>query len=318
MPKIDNEFLTMCYDNPDMKEFVFSCKGRPFAMMSSQKIPVPTISLIDYKLVEDLGIKLTELQCSRFTFAGFRLRILGKIHQTIQCVKNGKLLGNIHLKASVVEDLKANFDTHSIAGAKMTKLLSAPSPSSNNDKKLSSPTPPRTPSRASQPTPPPARLSSPPGFPSVPQYPAHQPEVIYTETVLSEPNSPVPKPPSGYTRRLQLRPRDSVYRDWFHGRVTNVIRPGLAQVDILRLEGDPYKRDQPVYDENCVHPGLDVSVNDVVLAHGYSRDPNLETWAEGRPRIYVVYNEQEVEQLQHHGVQIPDCPPEKIPGGYYG
>ena len=108
MSKVSNKFITMCYENyacPNMKEFVFSCKGRPFAMLSShQQIPVPTLSLIDFNLVQDLGMKMFDIQCSKYTFAGSKLRILGKINQTVQCVKNGKLTGNLHIKANVVED----------------------------------------------------------------------------------------------------------------------------------------------------------------------------------------------------------------------
>ena len=128
MSKVSNKFITMCYENyacPETKEFVLSCKGRPFAMLSSQRqqIPVPTLSLIDFNLVQDLGMKMFDIQCSKFTFAGSKLRILGKINQTVQCVKNGKLEGNLHIKANVVEDLKSTFDTHSIAGTKLAKLL---------------------------------------------------------------------------------------------------------------------------------------------------------------------------------------------------
>ena len=77
-------------------------------------------------------------------------------------------------------------------------------------------------------------------------------------------------------------------------RVVRRIREDLAKVSVLRLDGDPFKEDQPVYDENCVCPDLNVSVNDVVLFRGWDRDPNLETWSESRPRIYVVYNQEEV------------------------
>ena len=106
-------------------------------MLSSQRqqIPVPTLSLIDFNLVQDLGMKMFDIQCSKFTFAGSKLRILGKINQTVQCVKNGKLEGNLHIKANVVEDLKSTFDTHSIAGTKMAKLLCTEVDHSRDDEK---------------------------------------------------------------------------------------------------------------------------------------------------------------------------------------
>ena len=241
-------------------------------MMSSQRIPVPTLSLIDFQLVQDLGLKMSELQCSKFTFAGSKLRILGKINQTVQCVKNGKLEGNLHFKANVVEDLKSTFDTHSIAGNKMTKLLTDPAASCPDDN-ISSPrttspsTPrtqppaartsarstPRTPTsaaaRTSKPSTPTSSTSarsahSPPGFPTIPQYSPPRPEVSY-----SEPSAALSKPPLGYVRRLQLRPASDEYVSWHHGRVTRIPRPDCASVDVLRLEGDPLYKDNPVYSE---------------------------------------------------------------------
>ena len=117
------EYLTLCYDHPDQREFVFTIKGRPFSMLSTLKLPVPSTSLIDYNLVRDLGLKMEELQCMKFSYGGSRLRILGKISQTIQTIKDGVVSGTAHLSAAVVENLTATFDTHSIAGKKMTELL---------------------------------------------------------------------------------------------------------------------------------------------------------------------------------------------------
>ena len=82
----DKKFLTLCYDHPDQREFVFTIKGRPFSMLSTLKLPVPSTSLIDYNLVRDLGLKMEELQCMKFSYGGSRLRILGKISQTIQTI----------------------------------------------------------------------------------------------------------------------------------------------------------------------------------------------------------------------------------------
>merc|ERR1719192_2188070 len=117
------EYLTLCYDHPDQREFVFTIKGRPFSMLSTPKLPVPSLSLIDYNLVRELGLKMKELQCSKFSYGGSRFRILGKISQTVQTIKDGVMNGTAHLRAAVVENLTAVFDTHSIAGKKMTELL---------------------------------------------------------------------------------------------------------------------------------------------------------------------------------------------------
>ena len=48
-------------------------------MLSSQQIPEQTLSLIDFNLVQDLGMKIKDIQCSKFTFADSKLRILGKV-----------------------------------------------------------------------------------------------------------------------------------------------------------------------------------------------------------------------------------------------
>ena len=107
MPTTSSDYITLCYDNsPDQREFVFSMKGRPFSMLSTQKLPVPSTSLIDFNLVNDLGLKMTDLQCSKFTYGGNRFRILGKISQTVQTITDGVISGAVHIKASVVEGLR--------------------------------------------------------------------------------------------------------------------------------------------------------------------------------------------------------------------
>ena len=116
-----------------------------------------------------------DIQCSKLTFDGSMLRILEKIHQTVQCVKNGKLEGNLHIKANVVEDLKSTFDTHSIAGTKLAKLLCTEVDRSRDEEKppTSPPAsrpgklPSRTPSSgSSRPSPPSSTTSTPSRFSS--------------------------------------------------------------------------------------------------------------------------------------------------------
>ena len=121
-------FSTVCQDySPDMKEYIFAIKGRPFAMMSSQKLPVPPVSLIDYNLVRDLGLEVQDLQCTKYTFAGRKFRILGRVSQTLQTIQDGVIAGTAHVRANVVENLYQAFDTHSIAGQQMLAALQ-PSP----------------------------------------------------------------------------------------------------------------------------------------------------------------------------------------------
>ena len=62
--KRDQKFITHCYDNyPEQREFVFAMKGRPFSMLSTEKLPVPSSTLIDHNLVRELGLKLHDIQC---------------------------------------------------------------------------------------------------------------------------------------------------------------------------------------------------------------------------------------------------------------
>ena len=85
-PKSNFSNPTMFYQyGNNEKEFVFCVKGRPFPCLVSPYLPTPTASLLDYNLVRDLGLKL---QCQKFSFAGFKMRILGKVSVTVQCVHN--------------------------------------------------------------------------------------------------------------------------------------------------------------------------------------------------------------------------------------
>ena len=115
------------------KEFVFSCKGRPFAVLVSSFLPKPPASLIDYELVRDLNLKMTDIQCKKFSFAGNKLCILGSISTSVQCVHNGRLLGNHHIRARVVSNLNRLFDTHVIAGDKLRQQLCPSQPAAMDD-----------------------------------------------------------------------------------------------------------------------------------------------------------------------------------------
>ena len=105
------------------KEFVVACKGRPFSILTSPLLPVPTVTYLDYNLVRDLNLRMSSLQCRKLFYGGEKLRILGQISTTAQCIIDGSPLGNIQMKCHVVEDLKKYFNTHAIAGEKLLKKL---------------------------------------------------------------------------------------------------------------------------------------------------------------------------------------------------
>ena len=230
---------TLCnsYANAD-QEFVFCSKGRPFGCLVSPHLPTPTATLIDFNLVRDVGMKMYDLQYTKLSYAGNKLRILGKVSVTVQTIHGGLASGNFHLKANVVLDLQKNLDVEGVAGVKLTKQLqrenlSSPSSStpclgasdlSSDSSAASSPmstprrpsaraaTPPRTCSPAPAPSPP----RSPPGFPTQPRY-----------------RDSVPKQP--HTRPPQIRvsmlttPADSTIR----GRNLNAMEEEFCNADIM-------------------------------------------------------------------------------------
>ena len=105
------------------QEYVFCCRGRPFAALVSQNLPTPTSSLIDFDLVKTLGLKVTDLQCKKFFFAGNKMRILGRVSTTVQCIQNGRTGSNFHIKGFVVSDLYKLLDSHCVAGNKMRQHI---------------------------------------------------------------------------------------------------------------------------------------------------------------------------------------------------
>ena len=134
--------ITTTYNyNDHEQEFVLCYRSRPFAVLTSSFFPTPTSSYIDHHLVMELGIKMTDIGCKKFSFCGKKLRMLGKVSFTAQCVQDGRVFGNFHFKASVVEDLKHHFDSHAIAGTKMTAFLKGECSNTSS--------PSSTPSRAS-------------------------------------------------------------------------------------------------------------------------------------------------------------------------
>ena len=194
---------TLCntYANQD-QEYIFCSKGRPFGCLVSPYLPTPTATLIDYALVRDVGMKMSDLQYTKLSYAGNKFRILGKVCVTVQTIHGGLASGNFNLKASVVLDLHKTLDIESVAGVKMTKQLtrndslntsSSSAPclgaediSSCSTSQASSPprspppapaarppaprTAPRSPPTRPRSRSPPPRPSSPPGFPVQPQY----------------------------------------------------------------------------------------------------------------------------------------------------
>jgi len=120
----NNDFTTSYKYNSEEQEFIFCCKGKPFATLVTSNIPTPSSNLIDFDLIRDLGLKMTDLQCRKFHYAGNKFRILGKVSTTVQCIDKGTLSGvDFHIKGLVVSDLNRVMDTHCVAGTKMKEFL---------------------------------------------------------------------------------------------------------------------------------------------------------------------------------------------------
>ena len=82
--KISKFTPTLCNEYPNQeKEYIFAVKGRPFGCLVSPYLPTPTSTIIDYNLVRDIVMKMTELQYTKFCFAGQKMRILGKVSITV-------------------------------------------------------------------------------------------------------------------------------------------------------------------------------------------------------------------------------------------
>ena len=347
------EYLTLCYDHPDQREFVFTIKGRPFSMLSTLKLPVPSTSLIDYNLVRDLGLKMEELQCSKFSYGGSRFRILGKISQTIQTIKDGVVSGTAHLSGAMVGNLTATFDTQSIAGKKMTEFLEKKVDANHNAEARygspSSPSSPRTAAAAdfssrsassspkgSPSTAPPSSSTTPaPSSPRRCRTPTPTTGGSSLQHSLQKPLQHVPevyspKPFKGHFSTTYAWPQKKEIlshepprtlslkpdKKHFYGRVSHIRRMKGTGALVTMIYGK---------NKSCqtLNPfgvlDTDLQVGDLVLVRGYSssRRANKDGHVDNFP-ILLVYNEDEESRLRAMGVSLPDGPPDLHPDGYYG
>ena len=335
--------------SPEMKEYIFAIKGRPFAMLASQKLPVPPVSLIDFNLVRDLGLEIQDLQCSKYTFAGMKLRILGRISQTLQTIQDGKISGTAHVRANVVENLYGTFDCHSIAGKKMMVMLSDPSSSATSTAEQS-PASPKTPTK------PPKHSRS----PALPKTPTKPPEHSWspatsevsssTSTGASDTTGSPEASPSNISKsksspgkrsqpdRERQVPPDIKITYWpppynyiphnageavrqlamesnpsFYGRVMKV-SPQL-EVD-YHVRGQNYTE---VYTSDIPQSYKQLKVGNAVRCTRYCGYEEARRDGHTRPlAINRLYTDAEANLLQSKGAVFPEVSPDLRPGGYYG
>ena len=110
-----NKQMTLSYKYQKSQEFVFSCRGQPFVTLVSPDHPPPSSTLLDFKLARELNLKLTNVQCQKYTYAGFKMRIVGSVSTPVQFVRDGFPVGKFLFTATVVRGLSDNLETDSIA-----------------------------------------------------------------------------------------------------------------------------------------------------------------------------------------------------------
>ena len=325
--------------SPEMKEYIFAIKGRPFAMLSSQKLPAPPVSLIDYDLVRDLGLEMHDLQCTKYTFGGARLRILGRISQTLQTIQDGAVSGTAHVRANVVENLHKTFDTHSIAGQQVLGSLQppqdhhyggeSPGPLHGGTRYGSSPSP-RSPGTAAAADSGSRSVSSSPKGPLSTASPSSSP----TPAPRSRPKVSSPKPLNGHHSTTYCRPqmKESPARghnpartlavkpddEHFYGRVVHIRhleRQRGCEVTMTSRRNNAYCH------TNNPFGALDqkLQVGDLVLIkeYGCPFEAQGDGYNDNFP-ILMVYNDEEESCLHALGECLPDGPPDLHPGGFYG
>ena len=107
-----NNATTMKYDygNRD-SEYVFCYKSRPFAVLVSDSLPTPNSSFVDHLLINELGLKINDIQCKKISFGGKKLRLLGRVNCTVQCVKQYMISWGIEVRMNSFQARMNSFQT---------------------------------------------------------------------------------------------------------------------------------------------------------------------------------------------------------------
>ena len=119
------DILNLFYDKFKSEKMAkFETLIVPRGLMSPQ-IETPPFTIIDYDFTRLIGLEMTDIQCGPFRYDGHKMRILGKVSTTIQCVEHGKITEDFHIEAKVASDLYALLDSHCVIGTDMMKSISA-------------------------------------------------------------------------------------------------------------------------------------------------------------------------------------------------
>ena len=312
---VKNEVTLCCEESPQLREFVFAIKGRTFSMMAADSLPIPTTTLIDHNLVRELRLEVKDLKCQKFAYGGSNFRILGRVCQTIQTIKNGAVHGTVHMQAHVVENLSATFSSHSIAGKRMRELL-------DNKSSLKGRSQPGEERQARQSQLSPAK-TSPPSTPSTPSTPPRRSPAPRSPA----PRSPLPSPPSKVSPApptLSPKPDDQ----HFYGRIVmKRFRNSVRVLEVYYCTNDERfcttaSAEPPVDIEDYLKFKMGEAVLLQRLEH--CRLPRTED-CDGsfiddccQVKFKKSYTADEEAQFRSIGVVFPEVPPDLHPGGYYG
>ena len=313
-----NNFFTTNYKygNND-NEFVLSCKGRPFAVLVSPNLPVPTSSLLDYDLVKSLGLRMTDLQCRRYTLDGNKMRILGRVSTAVQCVQFGKVSSTFHLKATVVSDLYSSLDTHCLASANLQQHLGsqetvvivddeddsrAPSTEALPGPPAAGAAPPGSPATGA--SPPPAS-TAPPGPPTATRTAASMTPLALTTPPRATTPARSPRSPPGFPATPQHRASPSTTAT---ETGTETIIPVRRVVDGLELS--PFSANIRALGDTFQDADLQRDVDEQIWAlEEVDEDGYLDTNGHGGECMYTFTNGLRY-SVNHgrHGCSRTKCP----------
>ena len=113
-------------------DFTFVCRKVPFSISCSEIYNGDT-NLVDLDLVNKMRIPLRNIRVTRMSLLGHDVRAVGRIKQTVQCVVNGRIQGNVHLEGKVVRDLYSLLSVDCLASSKTYERLMGRKPPDPSD-----------------------------------------------------------------------------------------------------------------------------------------------------------------------------------------
>ena len=119
-------------------DFTFICRKIPFAITCSE-LHHGDDNLIDLGLVNSMKIPLRNIRVTRMNLLGHDVRAVGRIKQTVQCVVNGRVQGNVHLQGKVVRNLSSLLNVDCLASTKTYERLMGRKPPDPLDEGYESP-----------------------------------------------------------------------------------------------------------------------------------------------------------------------------------